>query len=251
MLRQFLVRIGALEATPPWSAFAALSSIAVSFAALVMGTFVALALLNDKQYTTLVAWTSGAVVTIIFIFVRFSKADERAALRLSGSSSTTQQIFMMLLIGVGMSVALDVISGRVTGVFLPEPELLRLYNDTSLYQQPVSGISWIFAVIFMVAAQPVAEELVFRGVLLSSVRALIGAWPGYITSAILYAVFHLLAFTPAISNFIGLWYGQILPFVAGLIFGAVRLYTGSTRAAIWAHVGFGLFAVVKMLTLIG
>jgi membrane protease YdiL (CAAX protease family) len=78
-----------------------------------------------------------------------------------------------------------------------------------------------------------------------------GAWPGYILSAILYAVFHLLSFPPAGSDFNGLWYGQILPFVAGLIFGAVRLYTGSTRAAILAHVGFGLFAIVKMLTLAG
>jgi membrane protease YdiL (CAAX protease family) len=103
----------------------------------------------------------------------------------------------------------------------------------------------------MVIAQPLAEELIFRGVLLSSLRGTIGAWPGYILSALLYALFHLITYGSSISDFNSLWYGQILPFIGGLIFGAVRLSTGSTRAAILAHVGFGLFAVVKILTLSG
>lgn len=253
MFRRLFARISTLDTPPPWSWIAAVSSGVVSFAAVMIGTFIALALLNDTQYTPLAAWTLAATLTIIFVFIRFSKAEERAALRLGGpmGAALVQEFFLMLLIGVGLSVALDVVSGRITNVFLPEPELLRLYDNVHLYQQPVSFLGWIFAFLFMGVMQPIAEELVFRGILLPSLRGAVGAWPGYILSAILYALFHLLAFAPAINNFNGLWYGQILPFVAGMIFGAVRLYTGSTRAAILAHVGFGLFALVKLITLTG
>jgi membrane protease YdiL (CAAX protease family) len=248
MFRRLFARINALDTPPPWSLVAALSSGVISFAAVIMGSFIALALLNKTQYTELAAWTIAAMVTIIFVFIRFNKPEERAALRLGGSEGSglpVQEIFLMLLIGVGLSLTLDVVSGRVTNTFLPEPELL------SLYQQSVNGLTWIFAIVFMVVLQPIAEELVFRGLMLPSLRNTLGAWPGYIVSAILYALFHMLAFSTAINDFNGFWYSQIVPFIAGLIFGAVRLYTGSTRAAILAHVGFGLFAVVKVITLVG
>jgi membrane protease YdiL (CAAX protease family) len=254
MFRRLLARINGLDTPPPWSLVAALGSGVVSFAAVVIGTFIALALLDNTQYTALAAWTIAAMVTIIFVFIRFNKPEERAALRLGispGSGLPVQEIFLMLLIGVGLSVTLDVVSGRVTNLFLPEPELMSLYTDVTLYQQPINILSWIFAFVFMVVLQPIAEELVFRGLMLPSLRNAIGAWPGYIVSAILYAIFHMLAFPPPISDFNGFWYSQIMPFIAGLIFGAVRLYTGSTRAAILAHVGFGLFTVIKVLTLVG
>jgi len=258
MFRRLFARIGSLDALPPWSWVAALGSVVVSFAAVVLGTFVTLALLNDTQYKELAAWTLGAALTIAFLFVRFGKPEERAALRLGGRTrdveaqglAPLQETFLFLFIGVGLALALDVVSGRVTNAFLPEPELLQLYFDVVYYQQPVSTLSWLFAVVFMVIAQPVAEELVFRGLALPSLRRAVGAWPGYILSALVYAVFHLLAFPP-VGNEFNLWYSQIVPFVAGLIFGAVRLYTGSTRAAILAHIGFGLFAVVKLFSLVG
>lgn len=251
MFRRLLARINILDTPPPWSWVAAISSSIVSFAAVVIGTFIALALLNNTQYTALAAWTIGAVLTLTFVFIRFSKPEERAAMRLGGSAASVREIFLMLLIGVGLSLTLDVVSGRVTNTFLPEPELLSLYNDVSLYQQPINIVTWIFAFVFMVLLQPIAEELVFRGIMLPSLRNTIGAWPGYILSAILYAVFHMLAFPPGVNDFNGFWYSQLVPFIAGLIFGAIRLYSGSTRAAMLAHVGFGLFALVKVVTLVG
>jgi len=256
MFRRLLTRINTLDTPPPWGIVAGLGAVIASFAAVVIGSFIAWSLLDDRQYTALVAWTIGAVITIVFVFVRFAKPDERAALRLHGGDSgitsvaSIQQIFLMLLIGVGLSVTLDVVSGRVTRVFLPEPELLRLYSN-SLDGLPIQPITWIIALVFMMGVQPVAEELVFRGVVLPALRTTTGAWPGYILSAILYAVFHLLSFPPSATDFNGLWYSLILPFIAGLIFGVVRLYTHSTRAAILARAGFGLFAVVKVLTLVG
>jgi membrane protease YdiL (CAAX protease family) len=48
-----------------------------------------------------------------------------------------------------------------------------------------------------------------------------------------------------------MWYGLLSPLIAGLVYGAVRLYTQSTRAALLVHAAFGLFALVKLLTLMG
>src|SRR5262249_13809169 len=149
MVRQAFGRINTMEPPPPWSIYAAMGSMIASFAAVVIGSFIALRLLNDVQYTWLVGWIFGAVFTIIFVFVRFPKPEERAVLRLGGGASLLQQIFLMLLIGVGLSVTLDIVSGRVTGGFQPEPELLRLYNEATVNHQSISLLSYVFAFLFM------------------------------------------------------------------------------------------------------
>ncbi len=254
MFRQLIRRISTLDNPPPWGWLIGLWTVIVAFAAVLIGTTLVLLVFSDVQYSALASWTIGAIIAIAFVFIRFRKPEERAALRLGGAergnAAPFQQLFLMLLIGVGLSVALDVVIGRVTSTFLPEPELLRLYTDATLLRLPVSPLSWGFVIVFMVILQPVSEELIFRGVLLPSLRTTIGAWTGYLVSALLYAVFHLITFTPSPDNPNSLWFGLVAPFIGGLIFGAIRLYTGSTRAASLAHVGFGMFAVVKLITLL-
>jgi membrane protease YdiL (CAAX protease family) len=67
-----------------------------------------------------------------------------------------------------------------------------------------------------------------------------------------YTIFHFVSYQlpPAANNTALIWIGIVEPLIGGLIFGAVRIYTGSTRAAILTHMAFGLFAVVKLLTLV-
>lgn len=242
MFRRLLARISAPQAAPPWGMGAALSTLVAAFAALVLGSTVAQILFPNAQWVVLAGWTLGAALTIAFVWFTRRTPAERSALRLYELNAP---LFMLLLVGLALALTLDVISLRAASQFLPDPELL------SLYRQPLEAFSLVMALIFMAVALPVADELVFRGVILPALRAAVGPWPGYVTAALAYAVFHLLAYPPLTSDFDGLWYGLLLPFVGGLIFGAVRLHTGSTRAAIITHVAFGLFAVVKLLTLAG
>ena len=116
---------------------------------------------------------------------------------------------------------------------------------------PLLAVSWLLAFILMVIAEPIAEELVFQGILLPALRNSLGAWGGYIVSAALFGLFHLMVYSSPNSDIVTLWYGLFLPFFAGLVFAAVRLYTGSTRAAVITHAAFGLFALVNLLTLVG
>ncbi|MCC5691559.1 hypothetical protein, partial [Klebsiella pneumoniae] len=142
---------------PPWGILAGLSVVIASFAALIIGIFIATALLNVRPYTTLAGWTIGALLTVLFLFIRFRSPEERAALwsttrppvqargrrreqavEAEPDIAPVQEFFLMMLVGVGLAVALDVISGRVTGIFLPEPELLYLYQQHILYGQTIT-----------------------------------------------------------------------------------------------------------------
>lgn len=286
MFRRLFARIAQVEAPLPWGAGSAVSVLVASFMAMLVGTTLVLIITGDSQFTPLLGWSLGAGLTIAFVLFTRRTETQRAALRIeqlrydgfevsksdgrskavvpagsvsrgalgpTGGSTTMsplQLTVFLLLIGVGLAMALDVITGRATGLFLPTPELLRPYQDFYLYGLRTTIPTWILAVLFMVVLQPIAEELVFRGVVLPTLRQSIGSWPGFFIAAALSGAFHLLAYAAPPGDFAATWYGLVAPFLAAIIFSAVRIYTGSTRAAIITHMAFGIFAVVKLLTVV-
>jgi membrane protease YdiL (CAAX protease family) len=237
----FIARIGTVEAAPPWSLTTVALTIVFAFLSIIIGTFIALAWFENQSFATLLGWIIGSILAIVF--VAQTTRRHRTALRLASSSSPLPFI---MFICVGFAVFFDLIGLALTGAFLPVPELLTLRQREAL--------DWLLAIAFMLVAQPAAEELVFRGVAFPSLRAALGAWPGLIVTAALYAGFHMLAYPPDYLNsapIVPIWYGLALPFLSGLIIGAVRAYTGSTRAAIAAHAAFGLFALLKLFAITG
>ncbi len=254
MFRTLFSRIGRLEAAPPWGLGAAVSALVAALAALLLSSTIVLSIycgipanapycsalnFSTPPALTFFGWTLGAALTAAFVWFTRRTAAERAALRLGGMESS---VFWVLLVSVGLAVTIDLIIIQFTGRAI-EPEL------QSLRQPGVDAISWILAMVFMAVAQPAAEELVFRGVAQPALRQALGAWPGYLLTAVLYALFHVIAYSPSQPGADFLAYGLLLPLVNGVIFGAVRLVTGSTRAAVLAHAAFGAFAVLKVLAL--
>jgi membrane protease YdiL (CAAX protease family) len=220
---------------------AALVTIVAAFILVVAATTIALVWLEGRPFAELAGWTLAGLIIILYVLQTRRRVDERAALRL-GAGGTPLPFVMFLCLG--FALLFDLISLAVTGSFLPSPELLTANLRAD------GAVGWVFAVGFMLLAQPIAEELVFRGVAFPALRTAFGAWGGLIACAGLYAVFHMLAYPPNYAGVAGitpLWYGLALPFLDGLIISAVRAYSGSTRAAIAAHAAFGLFAVVKLL----
>ncbi len=249
MFRSIWLSIRATEAAPPWGLGAALAALLAAAAAMILGAALASIFVPDQSYTLVVGWTITTALMAMFVFIYLSQPKQRAALRFD-SQSPLPNTFFLLLIGVGLAVTLDVLLRGVTGTFWPELELMRLYTDFLLYQRSIPPLGWVFAVVLMVIFQPLGEELVFRGVLLPALRARLGPWPGYLLTSLLYALFHLIFYATDPNSVLVWWYGLVYPFVAGLIFGAVRLNTGSTRAAFIVHAAFGLFAVIKLVTLV-
>jgi membrane protease YdiL (CAAX protease family) len=150
------------------------------------------------------------------------------------------RLFLPLLFGIGVAVLIDVLVLGFSRQFFPAPELLSLlYADAG-------PVGWLTAALFMVAIQPVAEELVFRGMLFPTVRALFGGWLGWLLSGFVYALFHLLIYTSGPTD---IGFTLVTPLLAGLFISAVRANTRSTWAATAAHMGFGIFALLKILAI--
>lgn len=239
MFASLLRRLAQPEPAPPWGLFAAIYAALVGLIAIVAGSFIGLSVFGDQPAALLTGWTIGSLVTVIFVAVSRRQPDERAALRLDAGAS---RLYLVLLFSLGMAVVIDLLDLGATGAFLPAPELVDLYNS------PDSLLGWLIAAALLLVAQPVAEELVFRGMFFPAARAPFGPWLALALTAAAYAFFHYVAYTrPEIP----LWHALISPFLIGLVLTGVRAYTRSTRAAIVAHAAFGLFALLKLLALVG
>lgn len=233
-----LARLRAPEPAPPWSIASALLTAAGALLAFIAGTFFAQVWLEGQAFALLAGWSLGGLLTVIFVLRLRRSPQQRAALRLAGGSTP---LLFVVFVSFGLALALDLLAISVTSRFLPAPALLGIRPD---------GAALIFAAVFLLIAQPLAEELVFRGVALPALRAGLGARFGLVMAAALSAVFHLLMYPASyadVSPLAALWYSGVTPFLAALVFGSVRVVTGSTRLAIAAHAAFGLFALLRLL----
>jgi membrane protease YdiL (CAAX protease family) len=239
MIASLIQRISTLEPAPPWSLFAAVNTVFVSLVAVIAGSLLALTLLDGQAFDTLVAWLIGLTLTIAYVWASRREPEDRAALRLS---ETRSRLLIVLLFSLGMAIAIDALVMVASGQFLPAAELISFYGTSP------GILSWILAWILMLIVQPIAEELVFRGVFYPTARHLMGAWGGFIMCVLVYAIFHYVAYS---SPFTPVWYALVAPLLSGLVITGVRANSGSTRAAIIAHMGFGLFALLKLFVLPG
>jgi membrane protease YdiL (CAAX protease family) len=242
MAARVFSRLSSTEAAPPWGLLTAINSIIIAYVMILMGTLIGAFVLGESPVALPISWLLGCVLIVGFVMIsRRRSTGDWAALRLESEGRT---LVFVALVSMGVVIALDVLSLGVTREFLPAPELF------SLYQQQVSAPAWVAAFLLMVIAQPIGEEMIFRGVGLPALRATLGAWPGLLICALAYGIFHQLAYSSPTNNAALTWYGLVLPILAGLYLGGVRVYTGSTRAAIVGHMAMGVFAVLKALTLV-
>ncbi|MEX2623712.1 MAG: type II CAAX endopeptidase family protein [Acidimicrobiia bacterium] len=96
----------------------------------------------------------------------------------------------------------------------------------------------------VIVLAPIAEELMFRGILLKAVAGR-GAWRASFITAFCFAGFHLFGLTGDLLIGIVLLLPVFL--VVGLILARVTLRRGRLGPAIFIHSGFNLLAVVVLL----
>jgi membrane protease YdiL (CAAX protease family) len=241
-LRTWLAAVNLPDAAPPWSLTSAAIAVVFAFVAMIIGVFVAIAWVGEKpDYYTLAGPALGGILIIAFVWQ--TRRRDWNALRLS--TSPTPLLFVMF-VSFGCALALDLIGLALTRSFAPAPELQYL-NVNAL-----SVIHWVLAITFMVIVQPIAEGLVFRGILLPALRKRLSGWRSVYWAALIAGGFHMVVHPMDYTSLLTpLWYGLIAPIIAAVLFGAVRASSKSTRAAIAAQVAFGLFAIVKLVTLTG
>jgi membrane protease YdiL (CAAX protease family) len=230
-----------LDPEPPWTSLVAVGVVIAAFLTLVIGASVSQVAFSESP-TVLIemtGWSIGTALTAILVLNLLRRTEGGPeSLRIDPTASSLPVVFVF---GLGMAGTFDLISWIVIGdKTLAAAELVHF--DSAI---AVSG--WLMALLFMGLFQPVAEELVFRGVLFPALRFSLGAWSGLVICAAFYAAFHLAAYLPgSVSTTVFIGYGLALPFAHGLLLGGVRAYTGSTRAAMVAHAALGVFAVFKV-----
>ncbi|MBC8099288.1 MAG: CPBP family intramembrane metalloprotease [Armatimonadetes bacterium] len=255
MFKMLLLRIRTLDPAPPWGIVTALATLVAGFAAIVIGTTLTGLVFGQTALATVGGWSFGIVGIALFVTVTRNRTPiDRDALGLGEVAVTVLPI--TLLLGLGVAIALDLLSLLVTGVASPVAPLLVFFGGTpgAPASLPFSAdpAAWLIAGLLVVLFQPIGEALMFHGVIYPALRQTLGAWMGFVMTGVFYGVFHLLAYTSSPQTTLPfVWYTLLLPLLSGLYLTAVRAYTKSTRAALAAAVGMGIFALLRALTLAG
>jgi membrane protease YdiL (CAAX protease family) len=240
------------EADPPWSI---LIAIVIVFVLLVNLTLVGSAMssvllgLEDNGIPTpfmlLLGWTIGHALTIVYVVInRRSSQESWAALKLNKG---LLPLPFVLMVGVAIALTVDLVINLASGQFLPIPEIFGFQSEG------VAGV--LIAGLFLILIQPIAESLVFQGVLLPKLRIIMGAWGGVVITTVVftflhYAIFYL-SYQPNYPESALLWYGIAYPLLTGLMFCLIKVYTDSTRAVIMARIGAGAIFLLTALVLVG
>jgi membrane protease YdiL (CAAX protease family) len=233
MLRSFLARLSQPEPAPPWKAYGAFQTMIIAFMMVLIGAAVGVIILGGLPYTEYLSWIIGGVLTLGFIWLTRRSPEDRAALRLGAFPNSS--LLLITFFCFGIALALDVLRR-----YQPVPEL-QIFSATP--------IEWVLVVLLMVIIQPLATEIVFRGVMYPALRVTFGVWTGIVACTLAQSIFHFITYTPAQFDPNTLWVTFALPYFESFILTLIRAYTGSTRAAIVGHMAFGLFAVIKLFSL--
>ena len=99
--------------------------------------------------------------------------------------------------------------------------------------------------------QPVAETLVFHAVLLPSLRWHFGPRAGVLVTSLGFTLLHLVVFSGANrAIYVNPWYDIVYPFLTGLAFCLLKVYSASTSAVIIARMGAGLIFLLTAIALV-
>ena len=240
------------EEAPPWSLITAALTALVALVNLIwVGPAMSSLLLGSAEPTPfllMLGWTFGLALTLAYALVnRRNSPESWQALRLHRGFLPPQ---IALLVGVAIALAVDLVISLASGQFLPVPEI---------YGFQARGLAGaVVAALLLVAAQPLAESLVFQAVILPSLRARFGPWGGVVITSVLFTLLHYAVFFSPYQDFYGwathssaLWHGIAYPMLTGLAFCLLKVYTGSSRAVIIGRVGAGLVFLMTALALVG
>ncbi|MCY4018172.1 MAG: hypothetical protein OXG39_02070 [Chloroflexi bacterium] len=234
------------EYAPPWRLLTATLILAAMLVCLtVIGPALASLLLGSQQATPdllILSWALGMGATALFVLInRRGNADSWGALRLSRRGPPLP---LIALLGVAISLFINLIISLPSGQFLPLPEVYGIGAG--------GPIGVIVAALLLVFLQPLAETLVFQALLLPSLRWTLGPWRGLVAVCLVFVLLHLVVFfAPWQSIYSAPWYGLAYPFSVCFAFNLLRVHTGSSLSVLVARVSAGLIFLLTSMALTG
>jgi membrane protease YdiL (CAAX protease family) len=221
----------------PWSVGSALGLVTVAFVlALLAGAVVAET--SDTGWTPVVrALTAGGVFLALYLALLgiVWGASATMGTRFADAVGLARAVGKRWYVAaLGAAILAWMFSAAYTaalsslGVKLPAEEVavFRLLPGGSL------GVG--IAVLLLVVVAPLAEEVVYRGVLLTALSTRWGALAGLVVSSAVFSAVHL-----SLVGFVPL-------FVAGALFGWLFMKSRSLRVAIAAHAAYNALGLLAL-----
>jgi membrane protease YdiL (CAAX protease family) len=201
----------------------------------------------DPSLLFVIAWMLLLGLAAIALFIAWARWFERRGLASLGliDPRWKPRVGLGLLAGVGIALAIGwlgpVIASFADGPVTPSDDWLMLQALTNIAGLGLAELGGLAAFILSVAVYACAEEVVFRGWLLSAISARWGAAPGILLSSALFAAYHshLYAGGLAYGNFWMLAMG-----FSGVVFCLLAMLQKSLFGAMGLHAGFNLFLAV-------
>lgn len=138
--------------------------------------------------------------------------------------------------GLAIVILVGDVLTAVSGRDLVPPFQLQIHRSAEAEGSLIS--LWLALIV----VAPIGEELLFRGFLFRGfVREPRDALPGILAIALIWSLLHIQYD----------WFGASLVFGIGVLFGYVRLYSGSTTLVILLHMLLNLESVVETVVVLG
>ena len=182
-------------------------------------------LLEENTLIMLMSVLAAAVGAVVFgcwYYFGFVKKETEEE---TGKISFGSLPFLVLL-GIGMQVFWSMLLTAIEGW---QPGWFEEYNKL---MENLDILGSLPALVYVVIVGPVAEELIFRGAILSNAKKYMPFLVANILQAAFFGIYHM--------NMVQAVYA----FCIGLVFGYVRVACKSIFASIALHISFNLTSVV-------
>lgn len=156
------------------------------------------------------------VIVLYFLIARYRRPVWRAL----GWTFSFRWASLCVLAGPVMAIALAALAAA-----------LHAPDETAIQNLVTDRVSRVVVMLFVAWFGPLFEELAFRGFLLPLLERSTGGWPAIFLTAIPFALLH--GTTVRWS-----WQALLVIGLAGVVFGWVRVKTGSTTASALVHIGY-------------
>lgn len=216
----------------PWRVRDAAFALAAGFVASVAGAALVASdgLTNIELFALVLPLQSAGT-----LFVAYRMARRRGPVRKVLGLRARWMDLVGVAVGAGIQIAGSAVAVSIVETFfdgeVPGQELVDTVGD------PMDGTARLLVVIGLVFLGPIAEEIVFRGMLLPALLRR-GRQLAVIVSSALFALIHLVDPSAAFS----------VPFlfVLALVLANERLRTGGLGRPIAIHAGFNLVTVIAV-----
>jgi membrane protease YdiL (CAAX protease family) len=159
----------------------------------------------------------AAAVCLVVFGIWYKKGFPDLTRKSLKDALTIKRVLLVVMMAIGIQFATSMILG---GLESAKPEWFEKYNQ--LIDSLGMGESWI-SIIPVVFLAPIAEELIFRGVILQYTKKAMPFLAGNILQAALFGIYHM----NIVQGLYAFLFGLFLGFVCekfGSIYGAILLH---------------------------